>query len=50
MRLAIGTIFSTCFNGAVFESTERVMDKLYFGIGAALYLLFAAWCMVTPPK
>jgi hypothetical protein len=27
-----------------------VMDKLYFGIGIALYVLFAAWCMITPQK
>jgi hypothetical protein len=27
-----------------------VMDKLYFGLGAALYLLFVVWCIATPQK
>jgi hypothetical protein len=26
------------------------MDKLYFGIGAALYLVFVAWCIISPQK
>jgi len=26
------------------------MEMLYFGIGAAVYLLFVAWCLVTPQK
>jgi hypothetical protein len=26
------------------------MDKLYLGIGAALYLVFVAWCIVSPHK
>jgi hypothetical protein len=26
------------------------MDKLYLGLGAALYLLFVAWCITTPQK
>jgi hypothetical protein len=29
---------------------EAFMDMLYFGIGAALYVLFAGWCMITPQK
>ena len=35
---------------AASDFTGRVMEKVYFGIGAALYLLFVAWCMVTPHK
>jgi hypothetical protein len=31
-------------------SSGRVMDKLYFGLGAVLYLLFVAWCVITPQK
>jgi len=26
------------------------MDKLYFGLGAAFYLLFVVWCIATPQK
>ena len=29
---------------------EAGMGMLYFGIGAALYVLFAAWCIITPQK
>jgi hypothetical protein len=32
------------------QFSGRVMEKVYFGIGAVLYLLFVAWCMVTPHK
>jgi hypothetical protein len=32
------------------SSPGQVMDKLYFGLGAALYLLFVVWCMGTPQK
>jgi hypothetical protein len=28
----------------------QVMDKLYFGLGAAFYLLFVIWCIATPQK
>ncbi len=28
----------------------RGMDKLYLGIGAALYLVFVAWCIISPHK
>jgi hypothetical protein len=28
----------------------QFMDKLYFGLGAALYLLFVVWCIGTPQK
>jgi hypothetical protein len=31
-------------------SSGQVMDKLYFGVGAALYLLFVIWCIATPQK
>jgi hypothetical protein len=31
-------------------SPGQVMDKLYLGLGAALYLLFVAWCIITPQK
>jgi hypothetical protein len=31
-------------------SAGQVMDKLYLGLGAALYLLFVAWCIITPQK
>jgi hypothetical protein len=26
------------------------MDKLYLGLGAAVYLMFVAWCIITPQK
>jgi hypothetical protein len=31
-------------------SPGQVMEKLYFGLGAALYVLFVAWCIFTPQK
>jgi len=31
-------------------SSGQFMDKLYFGLGAALYLLFVVWCISTPQK
>jgi hypothetical protein len=32
------------------SSPGQVMDKLYFGLGAAFYLLFVVWCIGTPQK
>jgi hypothetical protein len=26
------------------------MENIYLGIGAALYLVFVAWCIVSPHK
>jgi hypothetical protein len=26
------------------------MENIYIGIGAALYLVFVAWCIVSPHK
>jgi hypothetical protein len=31
-------------------SSGHLMDKLYYGLGAALYLMFVAWCIITPQK
>jgi hypothetical protein len=31
-------------------SPGQAMDKLYFGLGAALYLVFVAWCIIAPQK
>jgi hypothetical protein len=31
-------------------SPGQSMDKLYFGLGAAFYLLFVVWCISTPQK
>jgi len=36
--------------GAINFSSGQVMDKLYFGLGAAFYLLFVVWCIATPQK
>jgi hypothetical protein len=36
--------------GAINFSSGQIMDKLYFGLGAALYLLFVVWCIATPQK
>jgi hypothetical protein len=32
------------------SSPGQVMDKLYFGLGAAFYLFFVVWCIATPQK
>jgi hypothetical protein len=29
---------------------EYLMNHLYVGIGAAVYVLFVVWCIVTPQK
>jgi len=26
------------------------MEKIYFGLGVALYVMFVAWCIITPQK
>jgi len=28
----------------------QAMEHIYIGIGAALYLVFVAWCIVSPHK
>jgi len=51
-RIFIVGSFQHCGCGAWSEqfSPGQVMDKLYLGLGAALYLLFVAWCIITPQK
>jgi hypothetical protein len=46
----VDRVFLSCRASSIKSSPGQAMDKLYFGLGAALYLLFVAWCIITPQK
>jgi hypothetical protein len=47
--LVVDRISPTC-RWSIKTFSGQGMDKLYLGIGAALYLVFVAWCIISPNK
>jgi hypothetical protein len=46
-RATIAFRFGLRINLKTYRAT---MDTIYLGIGAALYLVFAVWCILAPQK
>jgi hypothetical protein len=39
---------SACCCSSIINLSRATMETIYLGIGTALYLVFAAWCILAP--
>jgi len=39
-----------CLPGSIKLYSGQGMENVYLGVGAALYLAFVAWCIISPHK